>query len=203
MEIWNKIGVTPCTIEAGTILYSGICSKSPIVDIHEYLKSRNNLWMSQSAFYAGEYCYRNPSPTTYFALLKFRFTQPIPLLEFPNKFHPATAFFEYIETESGFEVDYSCPPRHQWFEHGQADHHIDVYFREIVKNGNFKTDPIGHIRRATKHELGAIPGEIIELYIADFSAIEIVEWIIPPATKLEYVDLIGSNHTNAANVLFP
>lgn len=202
MEIWNKIGATPCTIEAGTIFYSGIRSKSPIVEIHELLKNRNNLWMSQSAFYAGGYCYRDSSPTTYFALLKFRVTQATPLLEFPNAFHPATAFFEYTETESGFEVDYSSPPRYQWFKHGQADHHIDVYFRDIVRNGNFQVDPIGHIRRAAKHELGATPGEIIELYIADFSTIEIIDWILPPATKQEYIKLIGPNHTNAASVLF-
>lgn len=202
MDIWNKIGVTPCTVETDTIFYSGIRSKSPIVDIDELLESRNNLWMSQSAFYAGEYCYRDPSPTIYFALLKFRVTRPTPVLEFPNKFHPATAFFEYVETESGFEVDYSSPPKYQWFEQGQADHHIDSYFRDIVKNGNFKADPVGHIRRAIKYELGAIPGEIIELYIADFSNIEVVDWIVPPATKLEYIDSIGSNHVNAASVLF-
>lgn len=203
MDIWNKIGATPCTVETDTILYSGVRSKSPIVNINELLKSRDNLWMSQSAFYAGEYCYRNPSPTTYFALLKFRVTRPTPILEFPNKFHPATAFFEYVETDSGFEVDYSTPPKYQWFEHGQVDHHIDVFFRDIVKNGSFKVEPIGHMRRAIKHQLGATPGEIIELYIGDFSSIEVIDWIVPPATKLEYIDLIGSNHGNAANILFP
>lgn len=203
MEIWDKVGVKPCTVEADTIFYSGIRSRSPIVDVDEFLRGRNNLWMSQSAFYAGEYCYRDLGPIIYVALLKLRFTRPATLLEFPNEFHPATAFFEYAETESGFEVDYSSPPRYQWFEHGQADHHVDVYFRDIVKNGNFKTDPVGHMRRAIKHGLGAVPGQIIELYIADFNTIEVVDWIVPPATKLEYIDLIGSNQVNAASVLFP
>lgn len=203
MEIWDKVGVKLCTVEADIILYSGIRSRSPIMDTEEFLEGRSNLWMSQSAFYAGEYCYRNSGPATYGALLKLRITRPVTLLEFPNNFHPATAFFEYAETESGFEVDYASPPRYQWFEHGQADHHVDIYFREIVKNGNFKTEPVGHMRRTIEHGLGAVPGQIIELYISDFSTIEVVDWIVPPATKLEYIELIGSNRENAASVLFP
>lgn len=203
MDIWNKIGATPCTVETDTIFYSGIRSKSPIVNIDEILKNRKNLWMSQSAYYAGGYCYREHSPAVHSALLKLRFTRPMPVLAFPYSFHPATAFFDYVETKSGFEVDYSRPAKYKWFKDGQVDHHIDVYFRDIVKYGNFKIEPTGHIRKAIKHDLGAIPGEIIELYTSDLSAIEIIDWIAPPATKVEYNKLIGLNHLNAASILFP
>ncbi|MFI7858430.1 hypothetical protein ACIF8Z_15810 [Pseudomonas promysalinigenes] len=203
MEIWNKVGVKLCAVEGGTIFYSGIRTVSPIVDADGLVKGRKNLWMSQSCSYAGEYCYRNPQQSVYFALLKLRLTHTSVFLEFPNKFHPADAFFEYAETDSGFEIDYSSPPKYHWFEHGQADHHVDLYFSEIVKNGNFKCDPIGHLRRAIKHELGAVPGEIKELFTSDLRAIEVVDWIVPPNTKLNYLNLIGANLENAADVLFP
>ncbi|MNJ39866.1 hypothetical protein D3C77_347480 [compost metagenome] len=203
MEIWNKVGAKLCTVEGGTIFYSGIRTGSPIVDVDNLLKSRKNMWMSQSCSYAGEYCYRNPNQSGNFVLLRLRLIHSAKFLEFPNKFHPADAFFEYTETDSGFEIDYSSPPKFHWFEYGQADHHVDFYFREIVSSGNFEHNPIGHLRRAIKHELGAVPGEIIELFTSDLGVIEVVDWLVPPSTKIDYMNLIGGDRENAPNVLFP
>ncbi|TFH79837.1 hypothetical protein [Pseudomonas kribbensis] len=200
MRIWNEIGATLTTVEADTIFYSGIRSNSPIFNINELLATRGHLWLSQSASYAGEYCYTHSTP--YSILAKFRVKKKMPVLEFPKSFHPADAFLEYVETASGFEVDYSSPAKFKWLENALPDHHINCYFRDIVGNGNFEIDPAGHARRAIKNELGALTGEILELFIADLDYIELLDLYTPPATKPEFLNLIGSDRANAANVLF-
>jgi cystathionine beta-lyase/cystathionine gamma-synthase len=200
MRVWSEIGATLTTVDADTIFYSGIRSVSPIVSINELLAARGHLWLSQSASYAGEYCYTHSSH--YSVLAKFRITQKMPILEFPKKFHPADAFFEFVETASGFEVDYSSLPKYPRLKNALPDHHINFYFFDIVGNGNFEVVPVGHARRAINNELGSLTGQIVELFIANLDYIELLDWVVPPATKPEFFNLIGSNHTNAATVLF-
>lgn len=202
MDIWNKVGATLCIIEADTVFYSGVRSRSPITKSEDLYQGRNHLWLSESAYYAGEYCYRDSNSTNYFALFKVRTAQPLAVLEFPNSFHPADAFFEYEETDRGFIVDYSAPPRLQWFNEGQADHHVDIHFRDILRHHQFTTQPTGHVRRATNYKHGAAPGAIIEFYVADGNAIEVIEWIVPPATKPQFTEAIGPDLRNAASILF-
>lgn len=164
MRVWNEIGATLSTVDADTIFYSGIRSTSPIVNIDELLATRGHIWLSQSPSYAGEYCYTQS--TSHRALVKFRITQSMPILEFPKKFHPADAFLEFVETETGFDVDYSSQPKYPWLKDVLPDQHINFYFRDIVGNGNFEVDPAGHGRKVIDNELGALPGEILELFVA-------------------------------------
>ncbi|WRH94881.1 hypothetical protein RCC30_14420 [Pseudomonas fluorescens] len=97
-----------------------------------------------------------------------------------KKFHPADAFFEFVETASGFEVDYSSLPKYPRLKNALPDHHINFYFFDIVGNGNFEVVPVGHARRAINNELGSLTGEIVELFIANLDYIELLDWVVPP-----------------------
>lgn len=56
-ENWDKAGIQLTTIPAGTVFYSGMRAVSRICDPLTYLRNNYSAWLSQSAYWAGHYCY--------------------------------------------------------------------------------------------------------------------------------------------------
>lgn len=200
-KVWYEVGAVASTVKAGTVLYSGLRSRYPVSDLTALVKKRGNLWLSQSAFYAGEYCYRDTENTAARFLVKVRLSKDVEVLRFPGNFNPSDAFFRYDRSGDFFTISYSETLRLR-YEGGQPDHHIVKNFKEILGFQDLWGGLVGHVRYAADEELGAAPQEIIELFTMNLENIELLEWITPPDTKSEFHSLAGMPRSLAAGKLF-
>lgn len=200
-KVWCEVGAVASTVKAGTILYSGLRSGYPACDVAALVAKQGNLWLSQSAFYAGDYCYRDSENTAARFLIKVRLSKDIEVLRFPKSFNPADAFFRYERSGDLFTINYSETLRLR-YEGSQPDHHVVKNLKEILGFQVFWGGLVGHVRYAMNENLGATPQEIIELFTMDLDSVEILEWVTPPETKPEFHSLVGMPRSLAASKLF-
>lgn len=199
--VWNDVGVVASTVKAGTVLYSGLRSRSSSSDVKSLIAKQDSLWLSQSAFYAAEYCYRDMEITAVRFLIKVKLSRDLEVLRFPDSFNPADSFVRYERNGGVFLVDYSKPLRLR--RDGAPDYHIVKHFKEIAGFQGHGSHCVGHVRYAINGELGAMPGEIIELFTNDLASVEILDLMIPPDTKSDFKALIGGQLSSAGEKLFP
>ncbi|MEE1867006.1 hypothetical protein [Pseudomonas auratipiscis] len=199
--VWNDVGVVSSTVKAGTVLYSGLRSRSSISDVKALIAKQGSLWLSQSAFYAAEYCYRDMGTTAVRFLIKVKLSSDLEVLRFPDSFNPADSFVRYERNGGAFSVNYSESLGLR--RDGAPDHHIVKHFKEIAGFQGLGVGCVGHVRYAINDELGAVPSEIIELFTYDLDSVEVLDLMIPPDTKDNFKGLIGDPLSSAGEKLFP
>lgn len=201
-EAWKRAGIKLTSIPIGTIFYSGIRAKTRILDPLEYFSAKHSIWLSQSAYWAGEYCYRESDANSYKLLIKVTLACDIDVIEFPPDFHPADAFFYWEIKNDRFHVDYAKPNSGMRFDEAQPDHHIDKNFLDIARLAGYQSNIHGYIRRAENTKLGANPGEIIELSLIAQDALCLQDTFIPPKHKDGFLACIGDDKSLASIALF-
>lgn len=199
---WNKVGLNVTTVRSGAVFYSGIRASSPIHDPFSLMKMKHSAWLSQSAYWAGEYCYREVEQYPYRALIKTSLHKDIVVVEFPSSFHPADAFFEWEFKGGKFEVDYSSFRADMECDGDQPDHHIDKHFLNIASLAGYQDAFDGYIRKAEDDRLGAKPGEIVELSLINQSVLSLDGAITPPEERSSFREKIGPDLSMAGVELF-
>lgn len=201
-EVWDIVGLKSTKVSAGTVFYSGIREETKIIDPLDYLSNKHSVWLSQSAYWAGEYCYRESVANPHKLLIKVILNTDVNVLEFPSNFHPADAFFQWEKENGRFNVDYTKPHPEMRFEGAQPDHHIDKNFINIANLAGYQTNIHGYIRRAENADLGANPGDILELSLIAQGAMQLQGTFVPPKDKAGFRACIGEDKSLAGAIFF-
>lgn len=199
---WKKVGLNVTSVRSGTVFYSGMRASSPIHDPLSHMKIKNSAWLSQSAYWAGEYCYRESEQNPYKVLIKTSLRKDIVVIEFPSTFHPADAFYEWEFRGGKFMVDYSRLRADMECDGEQPDHHIDKHFLNIASLAGYRDAFDGYIRKAEDDRLGAKAGEIVELSLINQSVLSMESSITPPDEKSSFREKIGPDLSMAGLELF-
>jgi hypothetical protein len=201
-EAWNMAGIKVSKVSAGTVFYSGIRGETKIIDPLVYLSAKHSAWLSQSAYWAGEYCYRESAANPDKLLIKIMLIGDINVLEFPAGFHPADAFFQWEKENGRFNVDYAKLNLEMRFDGAQPDHHIDKNFLDIARIAGYQDNIHGYIRRTENAELGAKPGEILELSLIALEVLRLQGTFVPPKDNVGFRACIGEDKSLAGAVFF-
>lgn len=184
---WKLWGVKYALVSKEEVFYSGQAYAEE-GNADELLYAKRDLWMSQSAFWAAEYCYfgwpQIPGSPSFRYLYKLRFKEDAVLVRFPPNLHPADAF----------KVNPSAKERFEWRRdmtamNMQPDHFISRYWSDIIEEE--WPSCTGHERRSRRDaptDLGAVPGEILEAWTNEPKSLEVAEVAAMPSSKDEHTE---------------
>lgn len=181
---WAKWKIQVESISNDVTLYSGRYNNNG----EQPSPRGESIWMSESAFYAGEYCYMIGSAENAVRYLyKVKLKEAVDIAVFPVTLHPADVF----KVDPHKKIDYVW--RNDLSSMGMPpDSFVSKYWKDIV-NGTDMECCSGHARLASNRDiesLGATEGGYIEFWLNDASLLEIVDQKEMPGNK----DLYHSVH---------